>query len=187
MKYVTVALLFSLAIPAIGRAQEVQPPADGQVLQPAAEKEITTARRFPIEVAGYVNFRYLDDDALQKHHFYREYSASLFLSKTIGRWRFHSELNADTAPEYDSEGIHLFPRRPSLSVKLDSGFVNYNARDWLQVQAGLLFVPTYWRTHRYQSTALTVDEPLIDQNVFPTALKGAAIYGDLYWGDGGVS
>ena len=24
------------------------------------------------------------------------------------------------------------------------------------------FIPTYWRTHRYQSTTLTVDEPLID-------------------------
>jgi hypothetical protein len=89
------------------------------------------------------------------------------------RWRFHSEFNADTAPEYDSEGIHLFAPRPSLSVKLDSAFVNYNARDWLQVQAGFLFIPTYWRTHRYESTTLTVDEPLIDQNVFPTALKAA--------------
>jgi hypothetical protein len=34
---------------------------------------------------------------------------------------------------------------------------------------------------------LTADEPLIDQNVFPTALKGGALYGDKYWGDGGVS
>jgi hypothetical protein len=120
-------------------------------------------------------------------NFYRSYSASVFLSKTVGRWRFHSEFNADTAPEYESDGIHLFPRRPSLSVKLDSGFVNYNARDWLQIQAGLLFIPTYWRMHRYQSTTLTVDEPLIDQNIFPTALKGGALYGDKYWADGGVS
>jgi hypothetical protein len=138
-------------------------------------------------VAGYIGFRYLNDDALQEHDFFREYAASLFLSRTIGRWRFHSEFNANTAPEYESEGIRLFPRRPSLSVKLDSGFVNYNQRDWLQVQAGFLFIPTYWRLHRYQSTTLTVDEPLIDQNIFPTALKGGAVYGDKYFRDGGVS
>jgi hypothetical protein len=28
---------------------------------------------------------------------------------------------------------------------------------------------------------------LIDQNIFPTALKGGALYGDKYWGSGGVS
>jgi hypothetical protein len=67
----------------------------------------------------------------------------LFLSKTLGRSRFHSEFNAETAPEYDSDGIHLFPRRPSLNVKLDSPFVNYNQRDWLQLPAGLLFIPIY--------------------------------------------
>jgi hypothetical protein len=149
--------------------------------------ETPASRSFPLEVAGYVNLRYVNDDAFQEHNFYREYSASLFLSKTVGRWRFHSEFNANTAPEYDSDGIHLFPRRPSLSVKLDNAFVNYNARDWLQVQAGFLFIPTYWRTHRYQSTTLTVDEPSIDQNIFPTALKGGALHGDKYWGDGGVS
>src|ERR1700733_9794411 len=186
MTYFKVSLVLSLAIPVIGWAQEARSIADEPVLQEPSPHETTTDRRFHIDVAGYVSFRYVNDDALQERHFYRDYSASLFLSKTVGRWRFHSEFNADTAPEYDSDGIHLFPGRPSLSVKLDSGFVNFNARDWLQVQAGLLFIPTYWRTHRYQSTMLTVDEPLIDQTVFPTALKGGAVYGDKYWGDGGM-
>src|SRR3984893_12261371 len=114
-----------MAVAIAGWAQESQqaPPA----------QETTARRSFPLEVAGYISFRYLNDDALEEHDYFREYSASVFLSKTIGRWRFHSEFNANTAPEYDSEGIHLFPRRPSLSVKLDSGFVNYNHRDWLPV------------------------------------------------------
>ena len=157
----------------------------GEPVPPAPET--AASRTFPLEVAGYVNFRYVNDDAFQKHDFYREYSASLFLSKSVGRWRFHSEFNADTAPEYDSDGIHLFHRRPSLSVKLDNAFVNYTARDWFQVQAGFLFIPTYWRTHRYQSTTLTVDEPSVDENIFPTAMKGGALHGDKYWGDSGVS
>jgi hypothetical protein len=178
--------ILSMAIAMPGWAQGTQPTVD-EVRQEPPPPETTASRNFPLDVAGYVNFRYVDGDALQAHDFSREYSASLFLSKTVGRWRFHAEFNADTAAEYDSAGIHLFPRRPSLSVKLDSGFVNYNAEDWLQVQAGFLFIPTYCRTHRYQSTTLTVDEPLIDQAVFPTALKGGALYGDKYFGDGGVS
>jgi hypothetical protein len=105
--------LFLLGASIAGWAQDVPSTAEGQAQQePPQEK---SARRFPVEVAGYVNFRYLNDDALSEHHFYPESSASLFLSKTIGRWRFHTEFNANTAPEYDSEGIHLFPARPSLS------------------------------------------------------------------------
>src|SRR3984957_3130878 len=187
-KYLQIRMLsLFLAAATVGLAQ---PPASSESVQPQevpAVQEISPTRNFPLDVAGYVDFRYLNDDAFQQHNFFRQYSASLFLSKTIGRWRFHSEFNADTAPELDSDGIHLIRPRPSLSVKLDSAFLNYNIRDWLQVQTGLLFIPTYWRTHRYQSTTLTVDEPMIDQNIFPTALKGGALYGDKYWGEGGVS
>lgn len=176
-----------MAVGTLGWAQGTQQTVGEEGQQEPPAPQMTASHSLPFELAGYVNFRYLNDDALQEHKFFREYSASLFLSKTIGRWRFHSEFNANTSPEYDSDGIHLFPRRPSLSVKLDSAFVNYNQRDWLQVQAGFLFIPTYWRMHRYQSTTLTVDEPLIDQNLFPTALKGGAVYGDKYFEDGGVS
>jgi hypothetical protein len=188
MKYLQLKIVtLSIAAGTLGWAQATPQTAgeQGQRQEPATEPAASPG--FPLDVAGYINFRYVNDDAAQEHDFYRDYSASLFLSKTVGRWRFHLELNADTAPEFDSNGIHLFPRRPSLSVTLDNAFVNYNARDWLQLQAGLLFIPTYWRTHRYQSTTLTVDEPLIDETVFPTALKGVEIYGDKYWGDGGVS
>jgi hypothetical protein len=142
---------------------------------------------FPIEIAGYLSVRLLRDDDLSQSRSYRDYSASLFLSKTLGRWRFHAELNAGNAPEYDSDGIHLIPRRGDLSVKLDSGFVNYTASDSLQVEAGFLFIPTYWREHRYQSTVLTVDDPLIDQTVFPTAFKGGMVHGDRYFRGGGIS
>ena len=190
MKWLQLKILgLSMAVAMLGWAQGTQQTVDQQGQAPPAlpAPEAAASPSFPLEVAGYVNFRYVNNDAFQDRNFYREYSASLFLSKTAGRWRFHSEFNADTQPEYDSEGIHLFPRRPSLSVKLDNAFVNYNARDWLQLQAGFLFIPAYWRTHRYQSTTLTVDEPAVDQNVFPTALKGGAIHGDKYWGDGGVS
>ena len=142
---------------------------------------------FPLDVAGYNAVRNLTGDDLADRNVFREYSGSIFVSKTIGRWLFHSEINANTAPEWDSEGIHLLPRMSHLSVKLETASVNFNWRDWLQVQTGFLFVPTYWRTHRYQSTTLTVDEPLIDQAVFPTAFTGAMIHGDRYFEEGGIS
>jgi hypothetical protein len=176
-----------MAVATLGRAQGTGQPVDQEEQPQPAAPEKTARRSFPFEVSGEINFRYLNDDALGEHRFFREYSGSLFLSKTIGRWRFHTELNANTSPEFVEDGIFLLPRRPSLVVDMDSGFVSYNQRDWLQVQAGFFYVPTYWRIHRYQATTLTVDKPLIDQNIFPTALKGGALYGDKYWGEGGVS
>jgi hypothetical protein len=162
----------------------------GQQGTPARDESGPTAvekSSFPIDVAGYVSFRRLNDDVLSRHTFNREYSGSLFLSKALGSWQFHSDINATSDPEYDAEGLLLFPQRPSLSIKLDSAFVNYNARDWFQIEGGFLFVPTYWRTHRYQSTTMTVDEPLMDQKIFPTAFKGAEIHGDKYLESGGLS
>jgi hypothetical protein len=170
------------------RAQSISAPEPVQ--QASQEPVYPTADNVappPLDVAGYLASRSLTSDDLVDRTRFREYSASVFLSKTIGRWLFHSEINANTAPEWDSEGIHLFPRMSNLSVKLETASVNFNWRDWLQVQAGFLFVPTYWRTHRYQSTALTVDEPLIDQAVFPTAFTGAMIHGDKYLDEGGIS
>jgi hypothetical protein len=142
---------------------------------------------FPLDVAGYFAARNVADDDLTERTFNREYSGSVFVSKTVGRWLFHAEVNGTSDPEWDSEGIHIFPATNNLSVKLETASANFNWRDWLQVQGGFLFVPTYWRTHRYQSTTLTVDEPLIDQAIFPTAFKGVMIHGDHYLDEGGIS
>jgi hypothetical protein len=190
MRPVLVTLLALCPALRTGWAQEA-PAAEPQPAcaptQEAAEPDGAKPGKFLPDVAGYLSFRNLNYDYLSTHSFYREYSGSVFVSKTLGRWSFHSEFNAGNAPEYDSEGIHLIHRRPSLSVKLDSAFLNYNWRDWLQVRAGFLFVPAYWRTHRYQSTTLTVDEPLTDQNVFPTAFKGLMIHGEKYFEEAGFS
>jgi len=142
--------------------------------------------RFPLDVAGYLSIRTFNDAALYEHHRYAEYAGSIFVSKKAGRWLFHSEFNADNIPSDDSEGVQIL-RRGSWIFKLDNVFVNYNWRDYLQAEAGLLFVPTYSRTHRYQSTTLTVEEPLIDENIFPTMFKGVMIHGDKYFEKGGVS
>jgi len=141
--------------------------------------------KFPVDLAGYVGFRYVTAAGQTDGH--SEYSSSIFLSKTLGRFRFHSEFNITNASRYDSEGINLFHPRPDLKAKLDSATLTYNFRDWLQIAAGVEFVPTYWRMHRYQSTTLTVADPIIDQTVFPTAFKGGMIKGDRYFKYGGFS
>ena len=174
-------------IAAVARAQSASAPEAPQAPKESARPADESVAPLPLDIAGYVAARSLTSDDLDAHEIFREYSASLFVSKTAGRWLFHSEINANTAPEWDSEGIHIVPRLSDLSLKLETASVNYNWRDWLQVQAGFLFVPTYWRTHRFQTTTLTVDEPLIDQAVFPTAFTGAMIHGDKYLEDGGVS
>src|ERR1700730_1904873 len=184
------ALCQVLWLTAATRAQSVSapdlgPPGPGpQEAGPSAADKVAPP---PLDVAGYLAVRNLESDNLADRSSFREYSGSIFLSKTIGRWLFHSEINANTAPEWDSEGIHLFPATSHLSVKLETASVNFNWRDSLQLQAGFLFVPTYWRTHRVQTTTLTVDEPLVDQAVFPTAFPGAMLPGDKYLEEGGIS
>jgi len=165
-------------------AQSVDDPP--QKIEPAPDTSAPKIK-LPFDISGFLAVRTLQADDLDTHNSYREYSGSIFVSRALGRWVLHSEVNFTTAPEYDSEGIHLFPPRPSLSVKLDAATANYNLRDWLQFRGGWEFVPTYWRTHRYQSTTLTVDEPLVDQNVFPTSLAGVEVHGDKYFEAGGIS
>jgi hypothetical protein len=183
-KYLTPSCAFCLIWLAPGWAQA--PPEQGSTSQAAAEPTIPSSQ-FPIEIAGYFSFQTLKNDDLAQPFSYRDYSGSLFLSKTWGRWRFHAELNADKAPGSDVDGIHLFRRSGGPSLDLDSGFVNYTVSDSLQIEAGFLFIPTYWREHRYQSTTLTVDDPLIDQSVFPTGFKGGMVHGDRYFGQGGIT
>lgn len=167
------------------KAQEVAPESGNAASEP--KREGAPRAKFPLDVAGYIGFRALSGDDLNEHRSYREYAGSLFVSKKAGPWLFHSEWNATTAAEYATEGIHIAPRSTNLNLTIETASVNYNWRDWLQAEAGFLFVPTYWRTHRYQSTNLTVDEPLMDQNVFPTAFKGAMIHGEKYFEHGGLS
>src|ERR1700676_1102223 len=77
------------------------PQAQREPLRPVANN----VTPFPLDIAGYLAARNLESDDLADRNTFREYSGSIFLSKTIGRWLFHAEVNANTAPEWDSEGI----------------------------------------------------------------------------------
>lgn len=140
-----------------------------------------------LDISGYLSFRSLtDDDGYDQRH-YREYAGSVFLSKSAGPWKVHSEFNLNNAPASDSDGVRLLRHSEHAVIDLDTAWVSYSARDWLQIQSGFVFVPTWWRTHRYQSTTLTPDDPLIDQAIFPPAIIGGLVQGDKYWEGGGIS
>lgn len=139
-----------------------------------------------VDVSGYWDLRRLPGEDELNPHAYIESAFSLFLSKSLGKWRVQTEFNLHYEPNSDSDGLHLFRYR-ATGLDMDTAWVNYTARDWLQVQGGFVFVPTYWRTHRYQSTTLTPDDPLIDQAIFPPAILGASVHGDKYWENSGFS
>ena len=67
MKFKILCLSMTLAI--LGWAQGEQQTAGEQAQQDPPSAEAPPPRAFPLEVAGYINFRYLNDDALQKHQF----------------------------------------------------------------------------------------------------------------------
>ncbi len=139
----------------------------------------------PFDVSGYLSFRQIKGEDPGSRDAFREYSFSLFLDKTVGKWNFHSEFNTEKSPHFDNDGILFGP--DSIKAHLHTAWVNFQQSDELQLRAGFLFVPTYWRTHRYQSTTLTVSDPLIDRRIFPVGVVGAMGYGSKRFDDGGFA
>ncbi|MSV28300.1 MAG: hypothetical protein EXQ52_06090 [Bryobacterales bacterium] len=141
--------------------------------------------RLPFDISGYLSLRQQQDEEPGSRSSFREYAASVFFSKSIRKWGFHSELNVEKAPHFDEDGLLFGPKK--LKSHLHTGWVNYAFRDSFQARAGFLFVPTYWRTHRYQSLTLTVEDPLIDRRIFPTGISGGMAHGSWFSAAGGIS
>lgn len=170
------ALVAMAGVPAFGQTPSSSSP-DPQDTQKKAT--------LPFDISGYFSFRQLKGEEVGNRDAFREYAFSLFLDKTLSKWRFHAELNSEKSPHFDNDGILFGP--DSIKAHLHTGWVNYQASDTLQLRAGFLFIPTYWRTHRYQSTTLTVADPLIDRTIFPTGVVGGMAHGSKLFDDGGFS
>jgi len=139
-----------------------------------------SAKQTPFDVSGYVGTRRITDDDIEHEMRVQEYTAALFLSKSVGRWNFLSEIQVHNLKQGSIDGLPLGPRRAGAQVQTAWG--NYRFRDSFQLRAGHQLVPTYWRLHRYQSTTLTVEDPLLDSNVFPASFDGVAAHGS-HFGD----
>lgn len=138
----------------------------------------------PMDLSGYYSFRYFNDTRPAQPGAFQAHVASLFFGKKMGRWRFFSEVEFEYAPAFEGNGLSLSPQRGE--VVLETVWLNYGRHDWLNARAGLLLVPTYWRIHHYPSTTLTVQNPLIDQAIFPGDIVGAMVHGSRYFADGGL-
>jgi len=162
--------------------EERKAPADS--VDVGAPTSSNSRHPLPIEISGYISIREMRGENSSKSSF-REYAGSLFLSKTYKRWDIHSELNIEHSSDFDGDGIVFGPT--NIGAHLHTAWLNYKYRDWLNARGGFLHVPTYWRTHRYQSTTLTVEEPLIDLRIFPSAFIGGMIHGSSYFETSGIS
>jgi len=138
----------------------------------------------PLDLNGYYSFRYLNDTRAANPGTFQAHVLSLFFGKKLGRWRFFSEAELEYAPAFDSSGVTFSTHRGE--VLLETAWLDYNHRDWLNARGGLLLVPTYWRVHHYPSTTLTVQNPLIDKRIFPGDIVGVMAHGSRYFSRGGL-
>ena len=181
-----VSLALSSLVPFVAlyaqNTEERKAPADSADVGAATSSN--SRQPLPIEISGYLSVREMRGESPSLSSF-REYAGSLFLSKTYKHWDIHTELNVEHSPDFDGDGIVFGP--PNIGAHLHTAWLNYKYRDWLNARGGFLHVPTYWRTHRYQSTTLTLEEPLIDMRIFPSALIGGMIHGSTYFENSGIS
>ena len=181
------SLILSSAPCVFLQAQDAEPTTTANLsadATPLASDPETSRKPLPVEVSGYFSLRQMRGEDSSRTGFL-EYAGSLFLSRTYKRWNIHSELNVEHSPDFDGDGILFGPK--NVGAHLHTAWINYAYRDWLNARGGVLHVPTYWRTHRYQSTTLTVEEPLIDLRVFPSAIIGGMIHGSSYFGESGLT
>jgi hypothetical protein len=143
------------------------------------------AKVLPVDLSAVVASRYEPERGSGTYG--PEANATLFISKRLGAWQMHAKLNANSARQLDRDGIGLIRQREHFATDVDAAWVNYNARDWLQWRTGLLYIPTYWGSRRFQSATLTVADPFIDQEIFPAAFTGTMLHGDRLFEDGGFS
>jgi hypothetical protein len=164
-------------------AAPATPPPERATEPQSAEADVPTER--PVDLSGYIASRYVKDPRSRELGSYQSHTVSVFVGKSLGRWRVHTELEFDHLPEMNLRGMPI--ARPTGEVELEVGWLNYEYRNWLNARAGLIAIPTYWRLHNYPSVALTVQPPLLYEKIFPPNVSGVMLHGSHYLEDGGFS
>ena len=65
-----------------------QPVSDVLIARSGLPDEVETSR--PMDLSGYFSGRYFDDSRSDSHSRFQAHVVSLFLGKTLGRWKFFS-------------------------------------------------------------------------------------------------
>jgi len=138
-----------------------------------------------VDLTGYYDARFFDNTQPSSHGSFQQHAISLFFGKALGRWTFHSEIEFESAFDFDADGGEFVESRGDLH--LATAWLNYGYSDLLQTRIGYIFFPTYWRLHHSPALALTVNDPLIDTRIFPSAFTGIMTHGSKYYRDGGIT
>ncbi len=173
------------AAPAPAGAADPAPAPGPTIAAPVIELARELDQPRPVDISGYFNTRYFNDSRPRSPGRFQAHVVSLFFGKELGKWRFFSEFELEYAPKFAGDGSELSTSRGE--ILLETAWLNYLHRDWLNSRVGYLLVPTYWRVHHYPSIALTVTNPLIDKRIFPGALTGVSVEGSKYLGEAGFS
>ena len=135
-----------------------------------------------VNLAGYYNFRYFNEDspavgAFQQHHL------ALILSKQLRRWNFLMELELQNEPHHreggeegeESEGSTDISGEGIISV--ENAWMEYNQSRFLNLRVGKQLSPQYWWQHRYPNLTYSTTRPIFLRELFPPELTGAMIHG----------
>jgi hypothetical protein len=137
----------------------------------------------PLDISGYLSSRWTRLAGASEEPTFQQQTVSLFLDKTFGRVQFHSELEYQFAPDRSPAGLPVGLASGDFSA--ETAWVDYRQQDWLVGRAGIMLTPTYWALHHYPSTALTVQNPLVHERIFPANIVGAMLHGSHYFEEGG--
>ena len=166
-------------------------PVEPATLSPATRETTTMAAdppprvALPLDISGFFASTGVRTGLAGPFANYQTHSASIFLGKTLGNWSFHSEMEFNYGPQLEHGANPL--GASAGEAEMETAWMNYKQADWLNVRAGMLFLPTYWRLHSYPSTTMTAQAPLLYESIFPPNIAGVMIHGSKYFEDNGFT
>lgn len=171
----------SLALPVGGPLGAPQSPFPVRDLAPDPMVDARTA--VPIELNGYFSSRFTRLSSPGAVPDTEQQTVSLLIDKTVENWQFHTELEFEYGPDFTT---FRTPQGPdSTDIGIENAWVDYTYKDLFHVKAGIVLTPTYWALHHYPSIALSVQNPLIHEQIFPKSIVAAMAHGSHYFEKGG--
>jgi hypothetical protein len=137
----------------------------------------------PVALNGYFSSRFTRLPVPEALPNFEQQTVSFLVDKAAANWQFHSELEYEYGPDLTTFGGVTGAAQGHIGI--EAGWLDYTYADLLRGRAGILLTPTYWALHHYPSIALTVENPLIHQRIFPANIVGAMVHGSHYFENGG--
>jgi hypothetical protein len=141
-----------------------------------------------VNVSGYSNFRYFNDDSHTPSAFQLN-NLGLILGKQLGRFSFLTELELQNVPhhgetaEAEGEEGHSEAATGDISgegqVAVENAWMEYNHNRHLNVRAGKQLSPQYWWQNRYPNLTYSTDLPIHLRELFPPELVGVMVRGTV--------